>query len=161
MLQAFVMPRPAPDADAPASGLEPEIPGLMMQDVRDHEYLWDGIRGLEQLRQQGRIDTEEYRYKVIELSAEYLQFRGGAAEEFARVAAEEIAAVRESFLSMRRGTVGYETFRSEMDAAEKRLIAVLEGEPRHALFEPECGKWLRRLALGPAFESEQASKSRR
>ena len=130
----------------------------MMQDVRDHEYLWDGIRTLERLRRQGRIDTEEYRYKVIELSAEYLQIRGVAADEFAQVAAEGIAAVRASFLRMRRGTGGYQAFRTDMDAAEKRLKALLEGKPRHALFEPECGKWLRRLALGPAFEPAHESK---
>jgi hypothetical protein len=152
------LPRPAPDAAVIASGPGPEIPGLLMRDVRDLEYLWDGIRTLERLRQQRRIDTEEYRYKVIELSAEYLQIQGDAADEFAQVVGEEIAAVRESFLRMRRGAVGYPTFRADMDAAEKRLSALLEGKPRHALFEPECGKWLRRLALGPAFESAQESK---
>jgi hypothetical protein len=156
-LSVFALPRPAPDAAVIVSGPEPEpeIPGLMMQDVRDLEYLWHGIRELERLRQQGRIDTEEYRYKVIELSAEYLQIQGDAADEFAHAAAEEIVAVRESFLRMRQGSVGYQTFRADMDAAAKRLNALLEGKPRHALFEPECGKWLRRLALGPAFESEQ------
>lgn len=142
-----------------ASGTEPEIPGLMMQDVRDHEYLWEGIRELERLRAQGRIDTEEYHYKVIELSAEYLQIEGDAADEFARVAAAEIAAVRESFLRMRRGASGYQTFSTDMNAAESRLKALMKGNPRQAFFEPGFGKWLRRLALGPAFGSEQESKA--
>jgi hypothetical protein len=157
-LSVFVLPRPARDAAVTASGPEPGNPGLRMQDVRDLEYLWDGIRTLERLRQQGRIDTEDYRYKVIELSAEYLQIQGDAADEFAQVAAEGITAVRESFLQMRRGTGGYPAFSADMDAAEKRLKALLEGKPRHVLFEPECGKWLRRLALGPEFESEHESK---
>ena len=142
---------------APAARSQPKsgIPGLTMKDVRDHKVLWNDIRTLERLQQQGRIDSEEYRFKAIELSAVYLEINDITADEFARVTSEAVTSIRASFLRMRQGTSGYEIFRTDMDAAEARVSAFLQDEPRHALFEPECGKWLRRLALGPAFNPKQ------
>lgn len=140
--------------DAFSSLSEPQagIAGPTMKDVRDHNFLWDDIHKLERLEQQGRIDTEEYRYKVIELSAVYLELEGAAADEFARVASQAVTSVRESFVRMRRGAGGYQAFQADMDAAQVRVRALLQNEPRHELFGTECGKWLRRLALGPAFK---------
>ncbi len=148
---ALAVLRTGPAEEASSWHPEPGIPGLSMKDVREHEYLWSGIRDLEGLRRKGTIDVGEYRYKVIELSAAYLGLEGEEARVFAEAASEAARSVREAYLQMRRGDGGYAAFRSEMDAAERRVRAQLRREPRHELFAPGCGKWLRRLALGPRF----------
>ena len=131
----------------------PGIPGIKMVDVRDYKFLWREIDELQRWERGGRISVAEYRSKMVEKTVHFLELGGPAADEFAASASEEVATIRASFFQ--RGRAGGNfggvdaPFSSELRAAATRVTALLQGEPRHALFAPECKKWLLRLAFGP------------
>ena len=151
----------SPAANA-ASDDEPEfrsgIPGLKMADVRDYKLLWREIEELQQWRRAGRISVAEYRSKVIEKTAQFLGLGGSAADQFAAVASEAVSTIRESFF--RRGRVDADfrvaeaEFYSDMRGGVTRVTSLLDEEPKHRLFAPECKKWLLQLAFGSSEARE-------
>jgi hypothetical protein len=145
-----------------ASGAEPEfrpgISGLKMVDVRDHKFLWREIEELQIWERGDRISIAEYRSKVIEKTVHFLGLSGAAADEFAAAASVATASIRESFFQRRRagGDPGgvQAQFSSDLRAAATRVTSLLQKEPRHQLFAPECKKWLLKLAFGPSEAKE-------
>ncbi len=152
---------PSTAPSGPEPEFEPGIRGLEMVDVRDYKFLWREIEQLQVWEHGDRISIAEFRSKSIEKTAHFLGFGGTAADEFSAVAVEAVTSVRDSF---RRGREtgndpgGLQTgFSSDLDAARTRVISQLSGQPRHQLFEPECKKWLLKLAFGPR-EREEAEE---
>lgn len=147
-----------------APELEPGIPGLKMADVRDHKHLWREIEELQTWERSDRISIAEYRSKVIEKTAQFLGFDGAAADRFAATSTLAIASVRESFRAGRRPEVdpasAQAQLSADLEAAAARVTAVFRQEPRHALFVPDCKKWLLRLAFGPS-EAKEAREAKR
>lgn len=174
------VPAPSPGEEEPSSDREegepeakqdsraepvftPGIPGVKMEDVRDHKFLWREIEELQKWERGDQISIAEYRSKVIEKTAHFLGLGGVTADEFKAAAAEAVTNVRESFLRMRRagenpGGLGTR-FSSDLSAEVKRLAVFVQDEPRHHLFEPECKKWLLKLAFGPR-EAREAGQPR-
>jgi hypothetical protein len=172
---AFVISRGTGTADAaevrPSSMTEPAftpgIPGLKSEDVRDHKALWRQFDDLQRSEQSDRISIAEYRSKAIEQTADFLELRGAASNEFAAAASGAVTTIRESFLKWRQangdGTVEEARFRSDMQEAVTRVTALLQNEPRHKLFATQCKEWLLRLAFGPTEpkEAKQAKRAKR
>ena len=161
---------PAKEDSGAEPVFRPGIPGVKMVDVRDHRFLWREIEELQKWERGDRISVAEYRSKVIEKTAHFLGFGGATADEFAAVAAQAVAGLRESFLLMRRAGENpgaLETrFSSDLPAGVSGVTSFLRGEPRHRLFAPECKKWLLKLAFGPseakeAMEAERAAPTSR
>jgi len=166
-------PKPAqkvvPPGTTEAAKTEPEfkpgIPGMKMVDVRDHKFLWREIEELQSWERSDRISVAEYRSKVIEKTAHFLELDGTAANEFATTASEAVTTVRTSFRQRQpsgedqSGIQGQ--FSIDLGAAATRIASLLQQEPRQKLFVPECKKWLLRLAFGPreAKEAREAKKS--
>ena len=131
----------------------PGIPGVRMEDVRDHRFLWREIEELQLWERRDRISVAEYRSKAIEKTSHFLGLDGAAADEFAASASEAVATVRESFFQEHpRGVEN--KFSSDLDAAATQVTSLLQEEPRHQLFAPECKKWLLKLAFGPGEAKE-------
>ena len=88
------VPKPAQEVVPPgttqAAKTEPEfkpgIPGMKMVDVRDHKFLWREIKELQSWERSDRISVAEYRSKVIEKTAHFLELDGTTADEFATTA---------------------------------------------------------------------------
>lgn len=143
----------------------PGIPGVKMQDVRDYKFLWREIEQLQKWERGDRISVAEYRSKVIEKTAHFLEFSGAAVDEFAAAAAQAVAGVRESLQQMRRAGENpgdLDTrFSSDLRAAVSRVTSFLRDEPRHQLFAPECKKWLLKLAFGPREAKEDREEAER
>ena len=144
---------------------KPGIPGVKMVDVRDHKFLWREIAELQSWEKRDQISVAEYRSKVIEKTAHFLELEGTAADAFTTTTSEAITTVRQSFRYRRpsgadqSGIQGQ--FSTDLGTAVTRMYSLLKEEPRHKLFAPECKKWLLRLAFGPseAKEAREAQKS--
>lgn len=148
--------------DKGASGagpvFNPGISGLKMVDVRDHKFLWREIAELQRWENSERISIAEFRSKVTEKTAHFLGFGGAEAAAFSTAARDAVAGVRESFQMMRQsgenpGGVGTR-FSADLSAAVNHITLLLQDEPRHKLFAPECKKWLLKLAFGPNENKE-------
>lgn len=149
---------PEPDRNSGAEPVfKPGIPGVKMQDVRDHKFLWREIEELQKWERLGRISVAEFRSKVIEKTAHFLELSRAAAEEFTAVASKSVENLRESYLQARQAggnTVGLEKFSGDLGSEVSRVTSVLQDNPRHQLFAPDCKKWLLKLAFGPAESKE-------
>lgn len=151
----------AREASASQPVFKPGIPGLRMTDVRDHKFLWREIEELQLWEQGDRISVAEYRSKVIEKTAHFLELRGAKADEFTAAAAAAVAGIRESFHNRQpaeTGVVGAQ-LSSDLNAGVSRVAALLGEAPRHQLFAPDCKKWLLKLAFGPR-EAKEAREAR-
>lgn len=139
--------------------LEPGIPDLRMEDVRDHKFLWREIDELASWEHGDRITVAEYRSKVVEKTAHFLGLGVAAADELAAVATVEVAAIRAAFRDRPEtggATSGVEgRFSSDLAAATARVTALLGDEPRHQLFAPETKRWLLKLAFSPREAKER------
>jgi len=143
---------------APEPIFKPGIPGLKMVDVRDHKFLWREIEDLQRWERGDRISVAEYRSKVIEKTAHFLGFGGAGVSEFSTAAGDAVSGIRESFQLMQRlgenpGAAGTR-FSSDLGESVSRVVSLLQGAPRHQLFQPECKKWLLKLAFGPREDKE-------
>jgi len=145
-----------------ASGTEPifkpGIPGVRMEDVRDHRFLWREIEELQLWERRDRISVAEYRSKAIEKTSQFLELGDSAADEFAVTASEAVTALRESFRQGHPRSVDA-PFSDDLAVAVTRVTSLLQEEPRHLLFAPDCKKWLLTLAFGPK-ESKESKESR-
>ena len=135
----------------------PGIPRMKMVDVRDYKFLWREIDELQKWERGDRISVAEYRSKVIEKTVHFLELGGAPADEFAASASEAVATIRDSFIQRRPRGVEAQ-FSSELRAAVTRVTSLLQKEPRHQIFAPECKKWLLKLAFGPG-ESKEAREA--
>lgn len=143
---------------------KPGIPGLRMEDVRDHKFLWREIAELQVWERGNRLTVAEFRSKAIEKTAHFLGITGTEVDAFAAEALEAISDLRSAFKN-RRATPessGIETLEGDLEAATDRVTELLAGAPRHQLFAPEARKWLLKLAFGPkeAKEAEEARQAR-
>ncbi len=140
---------------------KPGIPGLKMADVRDHKHLWRELEELQSWEHGDRLSVAEYRSKAIEKTVQFLAFRSAAGAQFGSVAAEAVEAIRQAFQQRRSGEPGEmeKKFSQDLAATVERVTSLLGDEPRHRLFEPECKKWLLRLAFGPS-EAKEAEEKR-
>jgi hypothetical protein len=156
-----------PEASAPdPSGgptFEPGVPGLKMVDVRDYKFLWRELDQLQVWERGERITVAEYRDKVIEKTAHFLELEGAAADDFIARAADVVDSVRDSFARHQKPgpthVGGGGGFSTDLSDAADQLASMLGDEPRHQLFAPECKKWLLKLAFGPK-EAKEAREAR-
>ena len=127
-----------------------------MLDVRDYKFLWREIDQLQGWERGDRLTVAEFRGKVLEKTAHFLELRGPAVDEFTHTSSEAVASIRASFRVRRGGpenAVGAQ-FSSDLRAAVATVTSLLGSAPRHQLFEPECNKWLLKLAFGPSEAKE-------
>lgn len=157
----------APSAEAPSSAepaFKPGVPGLKTADVREQKTFWREFEELQKSERSNRITIAEYRSRAVGGAAQFLQLRGAAAKDFEAAASGAITTINASFLRWRRtnGEAAAEEaqFHADLDAAVTRVRSLLKDEPRHRLFEPDCRKWLLRLAFGPkaAKEAKEAAQ---
>lgn len=156
---------PSAGAQPPAEpAFKPGVPGLTTADVREHKTFWRAFEELQKSEYSNRITIAEYRRRAVDQAAQFLQLRGTAAKDFTAAASGAIITINESFLRWRRtnGEAAAEEARFETDltAAIARVSSLLKDKPRHQLFEPDCRKWLLRLAFGPkaAKEAKEAAQ---
>lgn len=146
--------------------LAPGIPDLVMEDVRDHKFLWREIEELQTWERTQRITVAEFRSKTIEKTVHFLDLRGAEADEFTTAATEAVSRVWEAFKTkyptvdwMREESESSENpFTSELEQAVAHVTSRLGDAPRHRLFQPTTTKWLLKLAFGPR-EAKEAGKA--
>ncbi len=152
-----------PDPTGNEPTFERGIPGMEMVDVRDYKFLWREIEELQRWEYGQRITVVEFREKVVEKTAQYLELESEAAAEFVEKANTAVASVRDAFSRQQQpgpSQAGAGSgFSTELRATADELTSLLSDDPRHQLFRPEVKKWLLKLAFGPreAKEAREAS----